>query len=258
MDIGKAFTYVFEDDEWYQHLGIGGLISMVPVLNFAAIGYELEVARQVANGTPRPLPAWNDVGRYFTQGLVLSLARLVYALPFILLSFLFMAGLFGAIIMVPDLPREQGQTLFVIITLSVFLFVGVVLILGLLLGLLFPAITINYLQVGTFRSCFDFKAFIAFIRQYPREYLTAYVLYLVAGFIATTVSAGVGLFVSWIPCLGTLAYYAILGASVFWMMMVNGYFVGQLIRIANITLPATPVAPNLPSASIHPDVNSGR
>ena len=32
MDIGKAFTYMFDDEEWVQKLVIGGLLTLVSVI----------------------------------------------------------------------------------------------------------------------------------------------------------------------------------------------------------------------------------
>ena len=62
MDFGKAFSYVFDDSDWLKKVGLGGLIYLVPILNFAAAGYSLEVAQRVINDDPRPLPEWSDIG----------------------------------------------------------------------------------------------------------------------------------------------------------------------------------------------------
>ena len=38
MDIGKSFSYPFEDKEWISKLGLGAVITIVPVLNLAWSG----------------------------------------------------------------------------------------------------------------------------------------------------------------------------------------------------------------------------
>ena len=38
MDISKAFSFQFEDKQWINKLGIGAVISIVPISNFALSG----------------------------------------------------------------------------------------------------------------------------------------------------------------------------------------------------------------------------
>ncbi|NOK63647.1 MAG: hypothetical protein GFH27_549297n11 [Chloroflexi bacterium AL-W] len=69
MNIGKAISYVFEDERWISKVLLGGLIAAIPILNFAAIGYMIKTARNVAYGNPRPLPEWGeDFGDTFMLG----------------------------------------------------------------------------------------------------------------------------------------------------------------------------------------------
>ncbi len=56
MKIGEAFSFQFEDIQWPTKLGIGALISLVPILNFAVVGYEVGIVRNVAAGVQEPLP----------------------------------------------------------------------------------------------------------------------------------------------------------------------------------------------------------
>ncbi|MEK6575353.1 MAG: hypothetical protein AABZ58_13680, partial [Chloroflexota bacterium] len=48
IDIGKAFTHLFEDADWLTKTAIGACLSLVPVLGFTVIGYELRVIRNVS------------------------------------------------------------------------------------------------------------------------------------------------------------------------------------------------------------------
>ena len=48
MDIGKVFSYQFEDRQWITKLGLGALISLVPILNVAITGYMVGIIRNVA------------------------------------------------------------------------------------------------------------------------------------------------------------------------------------------------------------------
>ena len=48
MDIGRSFTYMFDDEKWLSKILIGGIINMVPILNFASWGDMLEATENTA------------------------------------------------------------------------------------------------------------------------------------------------------------------------------------------------------------------
>lgn len=89
MDIGRAFKFVFDDERWVSKVGIGGLVTLVPILNFATYGYMLKTAQNVAQGEARPLPEWNDLGDHFMRGLYAIVINLVYFIPYIVIVALF-------------------------------------------------------------------------------------------------------------------------------------------------------------------------
>ena len=59
MNIGKAFSYPFEDDEWLTKLFLGAIVSAVPILNFAWTGYTVDILRNVTDGVSLPMPDWS-------------------------------------------------------------------------------------------------------------------------------------------------------------------------------------------------------
>lgn len=81
MDIGKSITYPFEDKEWAKKLLLGIIISIVPILNFAWIGYMLRTMRNVYDGAETLLPDWSEFGDKFVKGLLVSIASFIYSLP---------------------------------------------------------------------------------------------------------------------------------------------------------------------------------
>jgi len=98
MDIGKSFTYVFEDPNWIMKVLIGGIVSIIPIVNFAAIGYMLTTLKNVADGQAQPLPEWGNFGDYFMKGLYAFIGILVYFLPMILIwCCMFAVGFAGGI-----------------------------------------------------------------------------------------------------------------------------------------------------------------
>ena len=86
MDIGKSFSYVFDDEDWVKKVAIGGVISIIPIVNFIAVGYSLRALKNVAEGKERPLPEWDEWGDDWVKGLMVTLAGFIYAIPLIALS----------------------------------------------------------------------------------------------------------------------------------------------------------------------------
>ncbi len=89
MDIGKAFSYVFDDEHWISKVLIGGLLIWIPIVNFAVFGYMIKIAQNVAQGNPHPLPEWGEFGDHFMRGFYVFVIYLVYLLPIFILEGLF-------------------------------------------------------------------------------------------------------------------------------------------------------------------------
>ena len=80
MDIGKAFTFVFEDEDWIVKVLIGAVLALTGIGFIPIIGYGMEVARRVVRGDPQPLPAWDDWGTKIVEGLLSSVITFVWSL----------------------------------------------------------------------------------------------------------------------------------------------------------------------------------
>ena len=86
MDFGRGVSYIRQDPAWLAKVLIGSLISLVPILNFAALGYALDVLRNVYNGVETPLPEWGEnFGDHFVRGLLAVVIQFIYALPIVVL-----------------------------------------------------------------------------------------------------------------------------------------------------------------------------
>jgi len=81
MDMGKAFTYIFDDESWITKILIGGILGIIPIVNFAVIGYMVEALRNVAQEMERPLPEWSGFGEKFVKGLMVLIIGFIYAIP---------------------------------------------------------------------------------------------------------------------------------------------------------------------------------
>ncbi|HOO56150.1 MAG TPA: DUF4013 domain-containing protein [bacterium] len=57
LDIGRSFTFIFNDPEWWKKCLLLGLIMIIPIIGIIVVmGYVVELARQVAGGDDLRLP----------------------------------------------------------------------------------------------------------------------------------------------------------------------------------------------------------
>lgn len=184
MDIGKSFSYVFDDDQWVQKVLIGGLLllaSVIPLVNlFTAVvvaGYTIRVIKNVSDGMERPLPDWNDWGGDWVKGILVGLAGLVYALPAIVV-----AGI-GAIITAVSANQSgdlQGFAQVCFLGLQCLIWIW-----SLLVGLWMPAATIRFAREGRFGAMFEFGALWTFIRGNFGDYIVAVLVTVLAQIVST-------------------------------------------------------------------------
>lgn len=84
MDIGRAFTFPFEDPNWLKKLLIGGALLFIPIFGWLVVGgYWMRVIRAAYAGSDVPLPEWNEFGEDFILGLKGAVAMFIWWLPFL-------------------------------------------------------------------------------------------------------------------------------------------------------------------------------
>lgn len=228
MDIAKAFTFMTEDEAWLTKLGIGAGIVLIsiPLLGIPMlllVGYQLAVTRSVMQGAERPLPEWQDFGAFFRDGLYITLARIVYTLPFLLLMCIALV-----VTVLPAVGAEAGNDGVAAVlagtAVVVWLLVACV---GLLFGVAFffvaPAISIQYVRTGELGACFRFGEVIAIVRDNIGDIVVVAVALIAVNFvlqavIGTLAATGCGLIIA-VP-LGW-AGYAYLAAA-------TGHLYGQI------------------------------
>jgi hypothetical protein len=231
MDIGKSFSYPFEDQQWVSKLGLGAVISLVPILNFAMTGYMIGIVRNLMNDAQEPLPTWDDLGTKFMDGLMLVLAGLVYALPVIVLSCLPLG-----LMIIPAILSGNNDTQGISNTMTGVggvLFAGMIclfVVYGLVLSVIFPAIYVLYAREGTFASCFKFREIFDMIGKNTGAFFTAWGMSLVAGLVVGLVAGGVSSVLGLIPCVGWIASIAITLAIGVYISMIYAHLFGQFAQ----------------------------
>jgi hypothetical protein len=228
MNIEKALTYPFEDHQWAGKVGIGVLISLVPILNFAWLGYMVELMRQVTKGNPLPMPDWNNLGKKFMDGLFLFLAGFVYALPVILLVGVPLAFMIVPAIMAGNTNNQNiANAIATAGGLVAMCLTCLFILYALALSVIFPAIYVEFAAKGTFASCFNFKDIFAQIRKNTGMYFTAWAVYLGVTIGASLVGGIIGGLLGWIPCLGQLVAVVVGVASGIYALLVFAHLFGQ-------------------------------
>ncbi len=237
MDIGKSLTYMFEDEKWANKVVVGAVINMIPILNFASVGYMLATIRNVANDIVPSLPTWDDFGDYFVKGLILAIIGLVYALPLLILSCCPLVLMF-----LPAFSEteEMAAALGVLNIAILGLFGLLVLLYALAYSFVMPAVMLHYASDGDFSAAFQFGQIFAFIQDNINSYLKAWLYVLVLGVVIGIGELMVGLVLGWIPICGWIFSW-VLGLGVaFWTYLVVAYVYGQFAR--EVQLPMRPAS----------------
>lgn len=188
MDMGKAFTYIFDDENWIAKIVIGGILGIIPIVNFMVLGYMVETIHNVAQGLERPLPEWSGFGEKFVKGLVVFIIFFIYTIPIWLIMGCFMGLTFAL-----GGGNGNGGDLIALLLFPLYCLVGLY---GLVLAILSPAILVNYAVTGEVGSAFRFGEIFGFITGNLGNYILALILAWVASIIASfgIIACGVGVF----------------------------------------------------------------
>jgi hypothetical protein len=210
-NIGRAFTFMFEDKDWVQKIILGAVFVLLSLLIIPipfVLGYFLELARNTADGKPLPLPTWDQLGDKFLLGLLYFLAMLCYVIPLMIVNFLL-----GYI---PCIGWLIG------------------LLLSLALYLVLPYIGVQIARTGKIAPAFDFPAIIAFVSQNLVNLIIVILIGVVLSFLAGFgfIALVVGIFFTW-----------------FYAGLVNSYLWGEVVRVAEqgeATISVEDVPPSRP------------
>jgi hypothetical protein len=157
----------------------------------------------------------------------LALARYAYVLPFLILALLALTS-GGAALLAINTRYEAWSPL-----LGAFCAGGVLLagFLALLIGVINPAVTVRYLQEGTFASCFHLSAILRQFREHPAAHLSVFGWTLALSLGLSLLAAPAGAFLGFIPCIGTLATPLLYAAIFSVLILVMAHLEGQLLRV---------------------------
>lgn len=214
MEIGKAFTFVNEDEGWIKKLALGAIFVLVPFLILLVIGYQILIIRNVIDGKDRPLPEWEDFGQLFIDGVIMVVTILVYALPVILISLCAILVSIGTTDSSGNLSGGGIAGLGVLGCLA--------LLLGIALAFITPALYIQYARTGEFGPMFRFGEVIAIARENLVDILIVILVTIVANMVVSIVSS--------IAVITVCGPIIISMAGTAWIMYATGHLYGQIAR----------------------------
>ncbi|MEI8307424.1 MAG: DUF4013 domain-containing protein [Chloroflexales bacterium] len=208
MDMRRAFSYVFDDDEWLTVILLGGLILFVPILGqIVLIGFLCETARNVATGNSRPLPKWNHLGETFRLGLSGLLIQLVYALPIILL-----ACVFGCLLIIGTATLRQSSTVVGSVIMLTFLCILPLLsLVSLVVQPLTLGAMVRYLQTGSLGAALRVGAVADLLRSDMGGWLLLWLLQILCVMIGSLGSVFFGIGAAFTSIYATAVFGHLLG-----------------------------------------------
>lgn len=213
MDVGKSFSFVFEDDRWITKILLAAAILLLGILfswllliplilAFALLsGYGVEITRRVMRGQLSGLPEWDNWGELLSEGLKVIVIGIVYALPMIILSICL-----GIPIGVFAENAEELSTVFSLLLSCVSILYAIAM------SVVLPAAIAFYVAHDDLGAAFRFGEVFAFVRDHLATYLVTFVMSWVANFIGQLGSIVCG--VGWL-------------ATVPYAYMVTGHLYGQ-------------------------------
>lgn len=224
MNIGKSFSFVFEDPRWVTKVGIGTLVLilssllssiLVGILGYFIIaGYGLEVLRNVRKGELYPMPEWRDRwGEWLVLGVKVAIAVLVWSLPAIVIAlpmgfgFAMLGGSDSAVAIGGVLAAGFGCLM---------------LLWSIVVLLVTPAIYIRLAETEDLSDAFRFGEILSFTREHFGEVVIAVIMVFVANLILVTVGSIVGLILCLVGLLITLPAVQFIGT------MIQSHLFGQI------------------------------
>jgi hypothetical protein len=210
MDIGKAFTYVFDDEDWVKKVLLGGVLNLIPLVGlFFTSGYMLETLKNVMDGRQLPLPEWDDWGGKFMKGLMLFIIGLIYSLPLILV----VCCLIGGTLVFASQNEDTANVMSSVVAPCM---QCVNLLYTIALVVVLPAVLTKYAETEEFGAAFRFGEIFNLIKDNISTYLIVVVITWLAGLVGQ---------------LGLLACGVGVAFTMFYGMLVNAHSYGQAYRI---------------------------
>jgi hypothetical protein len=211
-NLQQNLVYMFKDANWLSKILVGALVSLVPILNFAAYGYAVQTTRNIRDDEAEPLPGWSgSIGKFFGEGLKLFVIGLLYSIPLWILS----------LILIPIFTSDNSA----LVALGVLIALAELAVV-LLLIFWYQGVIVNFAHLGTIGSGFQFGKIWGIIRQNMGRMLVTVGVAFLAGILVSIISGVLAI----IPCIGWIAAWLISFAAMFYILLVFAYNCGHIAK----------------------------
>ncbi|MBC2607800.1 DUF4013 domain-containing protein [Pelagicoccus albus] len=103
--IEQVSKRVFSDNNWLKKCAIGGVLSLIPIVNILALGYLYQIFLQGRTSRNIVLPEWDDFKTLFVDGLRFLIVGIIFAaLPIALVTLFAELAFDGMIARIPLIP----------------------------------------------------------------------------------------------------------------------------------------------------------
>jgi hypothetical protein len=208
MEIGESIKYPTTDDSWITKVIIGGILGLIPIVNFVVAGYYLKVIKETIEGKSG-MPAWEDWGSLFIKGIVLIVIYILYMIIPIIILAVTVGGSIATI-------ASQDPNAAIGALGGAFAGLSVSVILILIISLILPMAMAIYAKEDSFGAAFRIGEILSRIKSVIGGYVLAFIVILVLSMILGMVSI--------IPILG----WIILIFGNFYIAAVGAYMFGKL------------------------------
>lgn len=192
IDFGKAFTFIFDDERWFDKLIVPILVSLIPVVGgLAFTGYILRTIKNVIQNEVNPLPDF-EFGEDLSRGFRLFLIGLVYSLPIMLVV---------GLALIPMLRLNSNESLSALAVIFLVLALLLMIAYSLFLMLIQPIMTANFAVKDTFASGFELGLF---FKRLGNNFVPWLIVY--AGIFLAGIISPVGSILFFVGVLLTTAY----------------------------------------------------
>lgn len=176
VNFEKGFTWLFEDERWFDKLVAPILLTLIPILGGMAFnGYLLRSLKNVAMKDEHPLPEF-DFGNDLERGFRWFLVNLVYVIPVMIAAFLLMI-----LMIAMDNGGYSGYFSFFLFFMLLF----IVIVYSIFIALVQPFAMANFAIENQFSSAFTFGDFLNRFRKEKSAWMMVFLAVLLSGIIAS-------------------------------------------------------------------------
>ena len=204
MDIIESVKFPSTDVGWVKKILIGGILLIIPIINFIIGGYYIKTLRGSIEGKPG-LPEWDDWGDLFIKGLMVAIIGFIYMLIPLIVLFVSIGGAVTAAISSGDFSAASISAIVGGSMFSVVLMLIVCLVLPMALSI--------YAKEDSIGAAFRIGEILSRIKSVPGDYIISIIVLYALLFIVNLVAAIP--IIGWVIIIFANFYIALVASKMF-------------------------------------------